>query len=101
MFASSAGQTWGKTEGNLPAHARAAAAGREVSPAHGVRAGEREAQAHRLHEQERRLHQPAGAGAGEVTALARPGGRRSRPAPPVLDQISTRDSADTCPGSNA
>lgn len=33
---------------------------------HGVRAGEREAQAHGLHEQERRLHQPAGAGAGEV-----------------------------------
>lgn len=46
MFAFSAGQTRGKTERNLPAHARATAAGREVSQAHSVRVREREAQTH-------------------------------------------------------
>lgn len=45
-FAPLAGQTGGEAEGNIPPHAGAAAAGREVSQAHRVRAGEREAQAH-------------------------------------------------------
>ena len=99
MLAYSAGQTRGKAEGNLPAHARAAASGWKVSPAHGVRAGEREAQTHGLHEQERRFHQPAGAGAGEVTAQARRGrggaargGAALSSGPlPSTGQISIRD----------
>lgn len=46
MFVYSAGQTGGETKRDVPAHARAAAAGREVPQAHGVRVREREAQAH-------------------------------------------------------
>lgn len=65
-----------------------------MSQAHGVRAGEREAQAHRLHEQERRLHQPAGAGAGEVTHVppAR-GGRSPLPSVPAVSPGTPRTSA--------
>lgn len=62
----SVGLSGGKTEGDVQTDAGAAAAGREMSPPHRHGAGQRETQAHRLHEQERRLHQPAGAGEGEV-----------------------------------
>lgn len=65
----SAGQAGGQAEGDVQADAGAAAAGREMPPPNRRRAGQREAQAHRLHEQERRLHQSAGAGEGEVRCV--------------------------------
>lgn len=61
-----AGPPGAETEGDVPTDAGAAAAGWEVSPPHRDGAGQGETQAHGLHEQEWRLHQPAGAGAREV-----------------------------------
>lgn len=106
VFVYPAGQTWGETEGNVPAHARAAAPGGEVSPAHSVRVREREAQAHWLHEQERRLHQPAGAGAGEVTCTHATGRTEmpAIPSSPALwsgSPLQPSDPTDGCPGSGS
>lgn len=106
LFVYPAGQTWGKTEGNVPADARAAAAGREVSSTDGVRAREREAQTHRLHEQEWRLHQPAGAGAGEVMCTQ---AMRRTEIPAILSSLPLwsgsplppRDTTDGSPGSDS
>lgn len=64
----SVGPSGGQTEGDVQTDVGAAAAGREMSPPHRHGPGQRETQTHRLHEQERRLHRPAGAGEGEVRA---------------------------------
>lgn len=57
-----AGAAGAAADRDVPADAGAAAAGREVPPPHRPAARRREAAARRLHEQKRRLHQPAGAG---------------------------------------
>ena len=62
----SAGASGGQTEGDVSEDVGAAPDGREVSPTHRDRPGQRETETQRLHEQERRLHQPAGAREGEV-----------------------------------
>lgn len=62
------GPSGGQTEGYVQTDAGAAAAGWEMPPPHRHGAGQREAKAHRLHQQEWRLHQPAGAGEREVSS---------------------------------
>ena len=62
----SAGAPAGEAQGDVQEDAGSAAARREVPPPHRPRAGHGEAQARGLHEQERRLHQPPGAGERKV-----------------------------------
>lgn len=67
---SSAGASAGEAQGDVPEDAGTAAARREVPPQNDPGAGLREEEARRLHEQERRLHQPPGAGAGTVSRMS-------------------------------
>lgn len=62
----SAGSSAGEAQGHVRADAGPVAARRKVPPSHRSGAGHGETQARRLHEQERRLHQPPGAGEREV-----------------------------------
>lgn len=66
VFAVSARASAGEAQGDVPADAGSAAIRRKVPPANDPRAGHREEEARRLHEQERRLHQPPGAGERKV-----------------------------------
>ena len=67
-----AGQAGGEAEGDPPADAGAAAAGGAGAQAGAVQTGGREEEPRRVHEEERRVHQPAGAGAREVRAKHTP-----------------------------
>lgn len=62
-----AGQVSGEAEGDAPADAGAAADGGAVAQTGPVQAGGREEEPRTVHEEERRVHQPAGAGAREVS----------------------------------
>ncbi len=62
----SAGASAGEAQGDLQEDAGSAAARWKVPPPHRPRAGHREMQTRWLHEQERRLHQPSGAGKRKV-----------------------------------
>lgn len=73
LFAA-AGQAGGQAEGNVPPDAGAAADGGAGAQAGAVQAGGREEEPRRVHEEERRVHQPAGAGAREVSGV---NGRRA------------------------
>lgn len=70
LFSSStaAGQAGGEAAGDAPADAGAAADGGAGAQADALQAGGREEEPRRVHEEERRVHQPAGAGAREVSA---------------------------------
>lgn len=62
-----AGQAGGEAERDVPADAGAAADGGAVAQAGAVQAGGREEEPRRVHEEERRVHQPAGEGTREVS----------------------------------
>ncbi len=62
----SVGQACGEAAGNLQTDAGAAAAGGASSQTFASSAAGREEEPQRLHEEERRVHQPAGAGEREV-----------------------------------
>lgn len=66
-----AGQASGEAEGDTPADAGAAVDGGAVAQTGPVQAGGREEEPRRVHEEERRVHKPAGAGAREVSAPIR------------------------------
>lgn len=61
-----AGSSAGEAQRDVPQDARSVAARWEMPPSHRPRAGHRETQTCRLHEQEWRLHQPVGAGERKV-----------------------------------
>lgn len=63
---SPAGAPAGEAQRDVQEDAGTAPDGGEVPPSHRARAGHGETQTRRLHEQERRLHQPSGAGEREV-----------------------------------
>lgn len=66
---STAGQAGGEAEGDAQTDAGAAADGGAVAQTGAVQAGGREEEPRRVHEEERRVHQPAGAGAREVSDI--------------------------------